>query len=132
MDLRYPIGQFHCPNPITSEIVDTWINDIKTLPARLESLVSDFSETQLETTYRPEGWTARQVIHHLHDSHHNGYIRFKWALTEDTPIIKAYNEQLWAELFDSKKAPVELSLQLLNALHAKWVYFLKGLSNEKS
>lgn len=131
MDLRYPMGQFNCPHPITLEIVNTWITEIETLPSRLESLVSDFSEKQLETSYRPEGWTARQVIHHVYDSHHNGYIRFKWALTENTPIIKAYNEQLWAELFDSKTAPITLSVQLLKALHAKWVYFLKGLSMDE-
>ncbi|WP_109851898.1 YfiT family bacillithiol transferase [Aquimarina sp. AU58] len=128
MDLRYPIGKFECPKIITSDHVERWIYDVEELPTKLSNLVSTFSEQQLETQYRPDGWTARQVIHHIHDSHHNGYIRFKWALTENKPIIKAYDQQSWAELFDTKSAPVHLSLDLIKALHAKWVYFLKGLS----
>ncbi|WP_299185752.1 YfiT family bacillithiol transferase [uncultured Aquimarina sp.] len=130
MNLQYPIGKFKCPNTITKEQITTWIKDIEELPQKLEKLVSGFSETQLETPYRPDGWTARQVIHHIHDSHHNGYIRFKWALTEEQPVIKAYYEDRWAELFDTKSAPIHLSLDLIKALHAKWVYFLKGLSDE--
>lgn len=128
MDLRYPIGKFECPEEITSGHIEKWISDIDELPAKLYNLVSDFSEKQLETPYRLKGWTARQVIHHIHDSHHNGYIRFKWALTEERPVIKAYQEQLWAELFDTRSAPIHLSLDVIQALHAKWVYFLKGLS----
>ncbi len=128
MDLRYPIGKFECPKIITAHHIKKWISDVEELPVKLSKLVSTFSEQQLETQYRPGGWTARQVIHHIHDSHHNGYIRFKWALTENKPMIKAYNQQLWAELFDTKSAPVHLSLDLIKALHAKWVYFLKGLS----
>ncbi|GAA4274439.1 putative metal-dependent hydrolase [Aquimarina gracilis] len=127
--LRYPIGKFECPEVITSTHIENWISDIEELPLKISNLVSGFTEKQLETSYRDGGWTARQVIHHIHDSHHNGYIRFKWALTEETPVIKAYNEQLWAELFDTKTAPIHLSLDLLTALHAKWVYFLKGLSD---
>ncbi len=130
MNLQYPIGKFKCPNTITKEQITTWIKDIEELPQKIEKLVSGFSETQLETPYRPDGWTARQVIHHIHDSHHNGYIRFKWALTEEQPVIKAYYEDRWAELFDTKSAPIHLSLDLIKALHAKWVYFLKGLSDE--
>ncbi len=130
MNLRYPIGKFECPDNITPEHINTWILDIEKLPSKIADLVSGFTEKQLETSYRDGGWTARQVIHHIHDSHHNGYIRFKWALTEDTPVIKAYNEQLWAELFDTKSAPIDLSLDLLTALHAKWAYFLKGLSDQ--
>ncbi len=129
-NLRYPIGKFECPEVITAEHVKKWISDIEELPSKISNLVSGFSLEQLESSYREGGWTARQVIHHIHDSHHNGYIRFKWALTENTPMIKAYNEQLWAELFDTKTAPIELSLNLLKALHAKWVYFLKGLSDQ--
>ncbi|WP_299210964.1 YfiT family bacillithiol transferase [uncultured Aquimarina sp.] len=129
MNLQYPIGEFECPNIITKEHISKWINDIEELPAKISELVSDFSEEQLETPYRSGGWTARQVIHHIHDSHHNGYIRFKWALTEDKPVIKAYYEDRWAELFDTKSAPIHLSLDLIKALHAKWVYFLKGLSD---
>ncbi|MBQ4805669.1 putative metal-dependent hydrolase [Aquimarina sp. MMG015] len=130
MNLQYPIGKFKSPNTITKEQITTWIKDIEELPKKIEKLVSGFSEAQLETAYRPDGWTARQVIHHIHDSHHNGYIRFKWALTEEQPVIKAYYEDRWAELFDTKSAPIHLSLDLIKALHAKWVYFLKGLSDE--
>ncbi len=130
MNLKYPIGKFECPEIITSDHIDKWISDIEKLPSKISNLVSGFTKEQLETSYREGGWTTRQVIHHIHDSHHNGYIRFKWALTEDTPIIKAYNEQLWAELFDTKSAPIKLSLDLLAALHAKWAYFLKGLSEQ--
>ncbi|MBQ0735974.1 YfiT family bacillithiol transferase [Aquimarina celericrescens] len=128
MNLRYPIGKFECPETITPEHLSKWISDIEKLPSKISDLVSDFSRGQLETPYRDGGWTARQVIHHIHDSHHHGYIRFKWAMTEEKPLIKAYNEQLWAELFDTKSAPVSLSLDLIKALHAKWVFFLKGLS----
>lgn len=130
MNLQYPIGKFDCPENITNDHVQLWIDNIEKLPSKIISLASNFTEEQLETPYRPGGWTARQVIHHIHDSHHHGYIRFKWALTEETPIIKAYNEKLWAELFDTKSAPIHLSLDLIKTLHAKWVYFLKGLSNE--
>ncbi|MBW1297462.1 YfiT family bacillithiol transferase [Aquimarina litoralis] len=130
MNLQYPIGKFECPKKITKEHIVNWIKDIEELPNKIEELVVDFTEEQLETPYRPGGWTARQVVHHIHDSHHNGYIRFKWALTEDMPVIKAYYEDRWAELFDTKSAPIELSLDLIKALHAKWVYFLKGLSSE--
>ncbi len=128
MDLKYPIGKFECPQHITPDQITNWISDIEELPSKIIELVSNFTEEQLETPYRSGGWTARQVIHHIHDSHHNGYIRFKWAMTEDRPLIKAYNETLWAELFDTKSAPIYLSLDMIKALHAKWVYFLKGLS----
>ncbi|MDH7446938.1 YfiT family bacillithiol transferase [Aquimarina sp. 2201CG14-23] len=130
MNLQYPIGKFESPNKITKEHISNWIKDIEELPDKISNLVLRFTEQQLETRYRPEGWTARQVIHHIHDSHHNGYIRFKWALTEDTPLIKAYYEDRWAELSDTKHAPIYLSLDIIKTLHAKWVYFLKGLSDE--
>lgn len=128
MNLQYPIGKFQCPQRITQEHISNWIHDIEELPAKIAKLVSGFTEEQLETSYRPGGWTARQVIHHIHDSHHHGYIRFKWALTEDKPVIKAYDEGRWAALFDTKSAPVYLSVDIIKALHVKWVYFLKGLS----
>ncbi len=130
MDNRYPIGKFTCPENITSGQIEQWISDIENLPEKISNLVSGFTEQQLETSYREGGWTARQVIHHIHDSHHNGYIRFKWALTESRPLIKAYDEKLWAELFDTRSAPIYLSLDLIKALHAKWTYFLKGLSSK--
>ncbi len=128
---QYPIGVFECPDSITPDHLKKWISDIEKLPQVLSDLVAGFSEQQLETTYREGGWTARQVIHHIHDSHHHGYIRFKWALTEDRPIIKVYHEHLWAELFDTRTAPIQLSLDVIKALHAKWAFFLKGLSFEE-
>ena len=130
MSHQYPIGKFECPAIITKEHISTWIQEIEELPGKIDKLVSGFTEKQLETPYRSGGWTARQVIHHIHDSHHHGYIRFKWTLTEETPVIKAYYEDRWAELFDTKSAPITLSLDMIRALHAKWVYFLKGLSDK--
>jgi len=129
MNLKYPIGQFECPDTITKEHIAIWIKDIEELPVKISDLVSNFTKDQMETSYRNDGWTARQVVHHIHDSHHHGYIRFKWALTEDNPVIKPYYEDRWAELFDTKSAPIQLSLDLIKSLHAKWVFFLKGLSD---
>ncbi|TMM53211.1 putative metal-dependent hydrolase [Maribacter algarum] len=128
--LRYPIGQFECPKEITRSHIDDWIAVLETLPERLEALVKNLSAEQLETPYRPEGWTIRQVVHHVADSHHNSYTRFKWALTEDKPLIKAYEEKEWSKLFDARTAPIQLSLNYITALHAKLVYLLKGLSEE--
>lgn len=129
-ELRYPIGQFEVPEEITDELLKQWIHVLETLPNRLNNLLKNLSEEQLETSYRPGGWTVRQLAHHISDSHHNSYLRFKWALTEDTPIIKAYNEKEWANLFDSKEAPIQMSIEHLKAIHAKLVYLLKGLSKE--
>lgn len=126
--LKYPIGHFIIPETITEAQVALWIDILERFPMRLEALVSELSPEQLETPYRPGGWTVRQVIHHLADSHHHSYTRFKWALTEDQPIIKAYEEKEWSALFDARTAPITLSLTYLKALHAKMVYLLKGLS----
>lgn len=129
-NLRYPIGHFQCPDTITPTQISDWIETLETLPNRLENLVKNFSAEQLETPYRPEGWTVRQVIHHIADSHHHSYTRFKWALTENQPLIKAYEEKDWSNLFDARTAPIQLSLAYIKALHAKLVYLLKGLSSE--
>ena len=126
--LRYPIGKFIVPKPVTTAHFHEWINVLDNFPKLLTKLVRNLSDEQLDTPYRPEGWTIRQVLHHLADSHHNSYTRFKWALTEEKPVIKAYYEDRWAELHDSKSAPILLSLNVLTAIHAKWVYFLKGLT----
>lgn len=126
--LRYPIGLFECPKKITGKHISEWIEVLDLFPDRLKQLVSGLSESQLDTPYRPEGWTIRQVIHHVADSHHHSYIRFKWALTEDNPVIKYYYEALWADLFDSKTGPIEMSLMHLKAVHAKLIFLLKGLS----
>jgi len=126
--LKYPIGHFECPDDISGSQIEEWITILENLPGRLTNLVSGFSDEQLDTPYREGGWTVRQVVHHLADSHHHSYTRFKWALTENSPLIKAYDEKEWSNLMDAKNAPIELSLSYLNALHAKLVYFLKGLS----
>jgi len=129
-DLRYPIGKFNSPDTITEEQISNWIATLETLPDRLENLVKDFSVDQLETPYRRDGWTVRQVIHHIADSHHHSYTRFKWALTENEPLIKAYEEKDWSNLFDARTAPIALSLNYIRALHAKLVYLLKGIGEE--
>ena len=129
-ELKYPIGLADIPEKITKKNIEDWISDIERFPHELEFLVRELSDNQLDTPYRENGWTIRQVIHHSYDSHHNSYTRFKWALTEDKPIIKAYYEEKWAELHDSKSAPIILTIDALKGLHAKWVYFLKGLSDK--
>jgi len=128
--LKYPIGKPTIPTDISSEQIKTWITILEEFPKKLNALVQHLTEEQLTTQYREGGWTIRQVIHHLADSHHHSYIRFKWALTEEKPTIKAYYEDRWAELHDSKSAPILLSLNALHSTHAKLVYFLKGLSNK--
>ena len=129
--LRYPIGTYRIPETITQEQREEWISILEHLPNRLEALVTPLSEEQLETPYRPEGWTVRQLVHHISDSHHHSYIRFKWALTEDNPVIKPYFEKEWSKLFDARTAPIQMSLDHLKAVHAKLVYLLKGLSLEQ-
>lgn len=128
--LKYPIGKFNYTPAESSENLNEWISSLENLPVKLKSLVADFSEAQLNTPYRPGGWTVRQVVHHIADSHHHSYTRFKWALTESEPLIKAYEEKEWSSLFDARSAPINLSLDYLTALHAKLVYLLKGLSTE--
>ena len=128
--LKYPIGKFDCPSNISPQTLEAWISILEHFPNRLNSLVEKLSEAQLNTRYRPDGWTVKQVIHHVYDSHHNCYTRFKWALTEDTPLIKAYHEGEWAKLFDYTTTPIALSLQALTALHAKLVFLLNGMSAE--
>ncbi|MDE2667516.1 MAG: bacillithiol transferase BstA [Acidobacteriota bacterium] len=128
--LRYPIGQFEPPSRIDEGQIERWISDIETLPADLRRIVTGLTETQLDTPYRPGGWTIRQVIHHLPDSHMNSFIRFKWALTEDRPKIKAYFEDRWAELPDYAVTPVLTSLDLLEALHRRWVALLRSLTRQ--
>jgi len=125
--LRYPIGRFMLPETITTSLREEWIGVLESFPERLETLVANITETQLETPYRPDGWTVRQVIHHLADSHHHSYARFKWALTENKPTIKAYEEKDWAELKDVKQAPIAMSLLHIKAVHAKLVHLLKSM-----
>lgn len=129
-ELRYPIGHFAVPDRITDAIIHDWIAQLEAFPEALKDMVKNLNEEQLETPYRLQGWTVRQLIHHIADSHHNSYIRFKWALTEETPVIKPYDEKAWAALFDTCNAPIALSLNHLKAVHAKLVYLLKGLSEK--
>jgi len=128
--LKYPIGLFDCPTQISKQHIESWISILEHFPNRLENLVKDLSDVQLDTPYRPDGWTIRQVVHHISDSHHHSYTRFKWALTEDKPVIKAYYEERWAELSDSKQAPIAMSLSHIRAIHFKLVYLLKTLTEE--
>lgn len=127
--LRYPIGKFSPKESYTNEEIRELIQRIESVPSKIEDTFKQFSPAQLETPYRPGGWTGRQVIHHIADSHMNAYIRFKWSLTENTPTIKAYDEKAWAETYEVKQDPA-LSIVLIKALHAKWVTLLLSLTNE--
>lgn len=129
-DPRYPIGKFTFNGPPDEEQRKKFIADVEQTPANLRAAVQGLSLQQLETPYRDGGWTVRQVVHHVPDSHLNAYIRFKLALTEDEPTIKPYMENLWAELEDSRSTPLEVSLALLDSLHSRWVRLLRSLKTE--
>ena len=129
-DLSYPIGKFEGRETYTPEELKALISRIERLPAKLEAAVNELSEAQLDTPYREGGWTVRQVVHHVSDSHMNAYIRLKWTLTENTPLIKAYNEKNWAETPDTK-LPVTISVNLLRTLHAKWTKIFKALKPDE-
>jgi uncharacterized damage-inducible protein DinB len=126
-DLEYPIGNFSVPSDVNQHQRAQWIEEIAKAPARLRGAVDGLKDEQLDTPYRPGGWTIRQVVHHVPDSHMNAYVRFKLTLTEDTPTIKPYAEDLWAKLEDSK-APLEGSLSLLENLHGRWVLLLRSFA----
>jgi DinB superfamily len=128
--LKYPIGKFQAPENITDKHLQLWVRDIELLPSQIRLAVTGLDDEHLDTPYRPDGWTVRQVVHHVADSHMNGYIRVKLALTEDNPTIKPYEEQLWAELPDSKM-PIELSLKIIDSVHARWVEILRGLNADQ-
>jgi hypothetical protein len=127
--LRYPIGKFVPEESYTSEGIKTNIDSIEMLPAKVQELVKAFSPEQWDIPYRENGWTGRQVIHHMADSHMNSYIRFKWTLTEPTPVIKAYDEKAWAETPETNLAP-DISLSLLKALHIKWVALMRLVTKD--
>ncbi|HUO25721.1 MAG TPA: putative metal-dependent hydrolase [Candidatus Aquilonibacter sp.] len=130
-DLRYPIGKFTYDGPPTPEQRQELLANIEETPARLRAAVKGLNEAQLETPYRPGGWTVRQVVHHVPDSHLNAYIRFKLALTEQEPTIKPYAEDRWAELADAKSTPIEISLNMLELLHDRWARLLRSLQPEE-
>ncbi len=126
-DLRYPIGKFHFDGPLTDEQKRESLDDIAKAPAELRAAVKGLSDKQFETPYRPDGWTVRQVVHHVPDSHLNAYTRFKLALTEEEPTIKPYAEDRWARLADTASTPIETSLTLLDSLHDRWIRLLRSL-----
>jgi hypothetical protein len=130
MDLRYPIGEFKFEGPLTNDQRQAFIDTIEETAARMRAAVAGLNEEQLDTPYRPGGWTVRQVVHHVPESHLNSYVRFKLALTEEEPTIKPYFEDRWAKLDDAQQAPTALSLDLLEALHGRWVWFLRSLKPE--
>lgn len=128
MDLSYPIGKFDFQQNVDPSAIPALIADIEVLPAQLRNATGGLSEAQLNTPYRPGGWTVRQTVHHVADSHMNSAIRLRLALTETEPLIRPYEQQLWAELFDCRSAPIEPSLALLEGLHARWVILLKSMN----
>ncbi|MCB0761707.1 MAG: putative metal-dependent hydrolase [Flavobacteriales bacterium] len=129
--LRFPVGTYTIPEKIAKETIREWIGDIEAFPGQLRSVVQPLSKEELNLRYRPDGWTIQQVVHHCADSHLNSVPRFKLAITEDRPTIKPYNEAAWAELWDTTHAPVDLALNLIEALHARWVYLLRGMGPEE-
>jgi len=129
--LRYPIGRFQVPETISEKLLQEAITILEIFPENLKSLVHSLDDAQLDTHYREGGWTIRQVIHHISDSHHNSYTRFKWALTEDNPLIKAYDEAAWAAFGDYENLPIAWSLDHITAVHHKLVYLLGMLTEEQ-
>jgi uncharacterized damage-inducible protein DinB len=129
-DLRYPLGKFTYDGSLSQDQKLKLLDDVAYAPARLRAAVKGLSDQQLDTPYRPEGWTVRQVTHHVPDSHLNAYVRFKLALTEEEPTIKPYEEDRWARLADTQATPVEVSLTLLDSLHDRWVRLLRSLQPE--
>ncbi|OLE86253.1 MAG: metal-dependent hydrolase [Acidobacteria bacterium 13_1_20CM_2_60_10] len=128
MDPRYPIGKYTPPQEATPALRQQAIDSIAATPAKLKAALSGLNDAQLDTPYRDGGWTVRQVVHHVPDSHLNAYVRFRLALTENQPTIKPYEEARWAELADAKSAPVAVSLALLEPLHDRWVRLLRSLT----
>jgi uncharacterized damage-inducible protein DinB len=130
-DPRFPIGSFEYPHTVSAQQREEFLGRLASTPALLRAAVAGLSDAQLDTPYREGGWTIRQVVHHLPDSHMNSYIRFKLALTEDEPTIKPYDEAAWATLRDTAETPIETSLVLLESLQARWVTLLRGLTEEQ-
>lgn len=126
--LKYPIGKFIVPTEIDNNHIREWKTTLKTLPQDLEKQVQNLTTTELNWIYRPEGWSIKQVVHHLADSHTNSFIRFKLTLTENVPAIRPYEEQLWAATPDGKNDVISASLQIINGIHSRWSYLLDHLS----
>lgn len=128
--LKYPIGQFVMPKIFDEKQAARWISEIEALPNQIKKATENLSDEELNQTYRPGGWTLRQVVHHIPDSHMNAYIRFKQAITEDVPIVRPYYEERWAETEEAKNGGIQTSIDLLTGLHQRWVAFLKTLKQE--
>jgi hypothetical protein len=126
MDLSYPIGKCEYPPSVSTEARNQHIADLEAASGRLRQAVDGLNDAQLDTPYRPGGWTVRQVVHHCADSHTNAYVRFRLALTETQPTIKPYDEKKWAELMDARTLPVEVSLELIDGLHRRWAALLRS------
>lgn len=126
--LKYPIGQFVMPAIFDEKQAASWISEIAALPDEIKQATANLSADELNQVYRPHGWTLRQVIHHLPDSHMNAYIRFKLAITEDLPIVRPYYEDRWAETEEAKNGDIQMSLALLTGVHQRWVAFLRTLN----
>jgi uncharacterized damage-inducible protein DinB len=129
VDLSYPIGKFDLTRNVPPEERSRLIAIVEGAPGRFREAVKGLDEAQLDTPYRPGGWTVRQTVHHVAESHMQAFARFRWALTEDNPSVKAYDEAKWAELHDSKTLPVEVSLTLLDALHMRWADLLRSMTD---
>lgn len=130
-DLQYPVGRHDPSAPVGPEQVRQAIEDLRELPGRLAEAVRGLDDARLDTPYRPQGWTVRQVVHHVVDSHVNAYVRLRLALTEDRPSIRGYRQELWAELPDARTLPVEPSLEILRGLHERWTALLDRLDAEQ-
>lgn len=126
--LKYPIGDFQYNPSYSKEAQEKYLKTIENFPDKFRQLVESLNPEQLDTPYRPEGWTVRQLIHHMPDSHMNSYIRFRWTMTEEKPLIKAYFEDRFAEMMDYQNTPIELSLNLLDSLHKRWMVLLRNFS----
>lgn len=126
--LQYPVGKFVKPEEVSAAMIEAWINYLADFPRIFRETAASLSEAQLDSPYRPDGWTGRQVVHHVADSHMNAYVRFKLSLTEDFPTIKPYAEDKWAELADSK-LPIEVSLSILENVHTRWVLILREIKD---
>lgn len=129
VDLSYPIGRFDVKQSVAPEARPALIEVIAGAPVRFSMAVSGLDDAQLDTPYRPGGWTVRQTVHHVAESHMQAFSRFRWALTEDNPAVKGYNEAKWAELHDSRTLPVAVSLTLLEALHTRWTDLLHSMTD---
>ncbi len=127
-DLRFPIGKFDSEIKVTPRLREQFIETIEELPAKFRQAIAGLSDEQIDTPYRDGGWTIRQLVHHVADSHVNSFCRFKFGLTEDAPTIKPYDEAAWAEMADSKNAPVDLSLNIIDGVHARWTLLLKSMT----